>query len=67
VELKFIDKNVVVIENKVINALDEFVLNFVSILEKFTDYVIVSGYTAILFGRSRGTEDIDTIDGYVLS
>jgi hypothetical protein len=27
--------------------------------EKYTDYVIVSGYVSILFGRSRGTEDID--------
>jgi len=61
VELRFVGKNTIVIENKVINALDEFVLKFVSILKEFTDYVIVSGYIAILFGRSRGTEDIDTI------
>ena len=60
-ELRFVGKNTIVIENKVINALDEFVLKFVSILKEFTDYVIVSGYIAILFGRSRGTEDIDTI------
>jgi len=61
VELIFIDRNTVVVENKTINGLDEFVLNFVTILEEFTDYVIVSGYIAILFGRSRGTEDIDIV------
>jgi len=25
------------------------------------DYVVVSGYVSILFGRSRGTEDIDLL------
>ena len=29
--------------------------------EVYTDYVIVSGYVTILFGRARGTEDIDMI------
>ena len=49
------------IEDKVISALDRFVLGFINLLEKYTDYVIVSGYVPILFGRSHGTEDIDIL------
>jgi hypothetical protein len=48
-------------ENKVISELDEFVLDFIHVLEQYTEYVIVSGYVCILFGRARGTEDIDTL------
>src|SRR3989338_6959640 len=44
---------------KELNELDRLVLKFVRILVRHTDYVIVSGYVAILFGRSRATEDID--------
>lgn len=55
----------IIIENKVISTLDEFVLDFTSVLEKYATYVIVSGYAIILFGRARGTEDIDTIIKYV--
>jgi hypothetical protein len=47
--------------NKELNLLDKFVLEFVRILEKHVNYVIVSGYVAILFGRARSTEDIDII------
>lgn len=49
------------IENKVVTALDRFVWDFTNLLEGYVKYVIVSGYVAILFGRARGTEDIDTI------
>jgi len=45
------------LKNKELNALDKLVLDFVSLI-KF-DYVIISGYVAILFGRSRTTEDVD--------
>lgn len=51
----------IIIENKVINLLDKFVLDFTELLEKYTEYVVVSGYIAILFGRARGTEDIDIL------
>ncbi len=45
-----------------LSKLDKFVLDFVDILEEFDlEYVIVSGYVAILTGRSRGTEDVDVI------
>ena len=45
---------------KELTELDKKVLRFVGELERLDiDYVIVSGYVAILAGRSRGTEDID--------
>jgi len=41
---------------------DVFVKDFVSMLEKAgVKYVIVSGYVAILFGRSRNSEDVDVL------
>jgi len=51
----------ITLTEKYLTLLDRFVLDFVRILEKHTPYVIVSGYVAILFGRSRGTEDIDIL------
>ena len=41
------------------NKLDHLILDFVALIP--TEYVIVSGYVAILLGRSRGSEDIDII------
>jgi len=42
--------------------LDVFVKDFVAMLEKAgVKYVIVSGYVAILFGRSRNSEDVDIL------
>jgi hypothetical protein len=44
------------------NRLDRFVVDFTSLLNNVrVRYVIVSGYVAILFGRSRSSEDIDII------
>jgi hypothetical protein len=43
------------------NVLDKFAKDFVSIVERFSEYIIVSGFVAISHGRSRGTEDIDVI------
>jgi RecA-family ATPase len=54
-----IEGKYIILRNKVVSKLDLFVIDFIKILEKYTDYVIVSGYVSILFGRSRGTEDID--------
>lgn len=45
--------------NKPLNDLDKEVIHFVKIIEKYTEYIIISGYVSILFGRTRGTEDID--------
>jgi hypothetical protein len=49
--------NTIRLKNKELNNLDRLVLDFISLID--FDYVIVSGYVAILFGRSRTTEDID--------
>ena len=51
----------IVVSEKYLTLLDRFVLDFIRILEPVTPYVIVSGYVAILFGRSRGTEDVDIL------
>jgi len=45
--------------DKPVNELDRFVLRFIRIIENYVDYVIISGYVAILLGRSRATEDVD--------
>ncbi|MBU0894205.1 MAG: hypothetical protein KKF48_03650 [Nanoarchaeota archaeon] len=41
-----------------INELDRFVLDFCRLLD---EYVLVSGYVSIIFGRSRATEDVDLL------
>ncbi len=46
--------------DKELNELDRFVIDFVELLENH-EYVVVSGYVSILFGRSRGSEDIDLL------
>lgn len=46
--------------DRVLSSLDKLVLKYTAILEKLgVDYVIISGYVTILFGRSRQTEDVD--------
>ena len=51
--------NKIVFEKELSN-LDKLVLRFVKILDALeVDYAIISGYIAILFGRSRNTEDVD--------
>ena len=44
-----------------LNKLDRFVLKFIKVLEKYTNYVIISGYVSILLGRTRATEDVDLL------
>ncbi len=56
--MKFIDKKTIE-SYKEISGLDKLVFKFIKILEKYIDYVIISGYVSILLGRSRSTEDID--------
>lgn len=51
-------KDLIILKNKSLSNVDKFVLEFVDLLKNHFRYVIVSGYVAILFGRSRGTEDI---------
>lgn len=50
-------KGKITLPGKELTILDELVLDFIRHLDM--PYVIVSGYVAILFGRSRSTEDID--------
>lgn len=52
-------KNSISIDNKVLSKLDEFILDFLGLLDKYCNYVVISGYLPILFGRTRGTEDVD--------
>lgn len=47
---------------KSLSELDKFVLRFIRIVEKYVDYVIISGYVVILLGRSRATEDVDLLN-----
>jgi len=58
--MKFIDKRTIEI-NRELSELDHFTLDFIRILEKHTNYVLVSGYVSILLGRSRASEDVDLI------
>jgi len=44
---------------KTITKLDQFAFDVIDVLKKYTNYVIISGYVSIFFGRSRATEDID--------
>ena len=44
--------------DKKITKLDEFAFDVIDILQKYTKYVIISGYVSIFFGRARATEDI---------
>ena len=41
--------------------LDLFVKDFLDILKKHSDYLIVSGFVSISTGRTRGTEDVDIL------
>lgn len=54
-------KDTITFSEKHLTLLDQFVLGFIRVLELHIPYVIVSGYVAILFGRSRGTEDVDIL------
>ena len=59
-EIEFLPGKIVF--DRELSNLDKFVLKFVKILDKQKiKYVIVSGYVTILFGRSRGTEDVDIL------
>ena len=56
--MKFINNKTIQLD-KIMNELDRFVVRFIRRLENHADYVIVSGYVSLLFGRARSTEDID--------
>ncbi len=56
--MKVVDEKTIILERE-LSELDEIVLRFVHILERHISYVLISGYVAILFGRTRTTEDVD--------
>lgn len=58
--MKFIGNGIIEL-NKELSDLDVFTLEFVQVLRKHTNYVIVSGYVSILLGRARASEDIDIL------
>jgi hypothetical protein len=43
------------------SILDKFCTEFCAVVEKYAQYIIVSGFLAIAAGRTRATEDIDMI------
>lgn len=56
--MKYTPKEKKIILDRKLNKLDTFVLDFTKL---FNNYVVVSGYVSILFGRSRATEDVDLL------
>ncbi len=58
--MKFIDKKTIKIDRE-LSELDKFTIDFVKILERHVNYVLVSGYVSILLGRARVSEDVDVI------
>ncbi len=57
-EVRFSEDGVEV--ERELGAVDRLALEFADVLEGTgIRYVVISGYIAILFGRSRGTEDVD--------
>ncbi len=54
-----------IVLEKELNKLDKLIIDFSDVLEEHIDYVLVAGYVAILFGRTRVTEDIDLLIPYI--
>src|SRR3989338_8599958 len=54
-------KSDVIIINRGLTVLDTFVKDFLEVLKRYSDYLIVSGFVSISTGRARGTEDIDIL------
>ena len=54
-------KNDTLIINRDLTELDFFVRDFLEILKKHFDYLIVSGFVSISTGRTRATEDVDML------
>jgi len=56
----FVEKDIIII-NRELTELDLFVRDFLDILKKHSDYLVVSGFVSISTGRTRATEDIDIL------
>ena len=55
-----VENNTLII-NRELTKLDLFVKDFLDILKKHSDYLIVSGFVSISTGRTRATEDVDCL------
>jgi len=51
----------VIVINRELTELDLFVKDFLKVLKKHSNYLIVSGFVSISTGRPRGTEDVDIL------
>ena len=58
------DKNTVEL-HKELSMLDKLAISVFPIIEKYANYVVISGYVSILFGRTRVSEDIDAFIGKI--
>ena len=56
--MEWIDTKTIKLD-KELSDLDNFVLKICSVIGKHCNYVLISGYVAIFFGRTRTTEDVD--------
>lgn len=54
-------KGGLMIINREMTELDIFLRDFLKVLTKHADYLVVSGFVSISTGRARGTEDIDVL------
>ena len=54
-------KDDLIIINRELTELDIFLKDFLDILKKYSNYLVVSGFVSISTGRARGTEDIDVL------
>ncbi len=52
-------KDSIILLERIPSELDRFAIEFLTILQKYVDYVVISGYVSILLGRTRATDDID--------
>ena len=50
-----------IILHRELTELDRFLEDFLLVLKKFAQYLVVSGFVSISSGRTRGTEDIDVL------
>lgn len=44
-----------------LTELDIFVKDFLDVFQKYSPYLVVSGFVSIAAGRTRGTEDVDVL------
>lgn len=54
-------KGDLIVINRDLTELDLFLRDFLKVLKKHADYLVVSGFVSISTGRARGTEDIDVL------